>query len=103
MHFERMGRAMDEYLVRSEVPQQPAEARMVMGGGSPVEFVSILRMQHSRLPENEKSLVLASIHGKLAFGAVASQMRRLFGSCGSEASQDVFGCCGRGPVLGGWG
>ena len=60
-----------------------------MGGGSPEGFVSILRMHKTALSKYGKSLVLARIRGTLAFAAVAKQMRRLFGSCGSVARQDV--------------
>ena len=60
-----------------------------MGGGSPEGFVPILRMHKAALSKNGKSFLLARIQGALAFATVAKQMRRLFGSCGSVARQDV--------------
>ena len=47
-------------------------------------------MRNAALSKNEKSLVSARIQGTSAFTAEARQMRRLFGSCGSAASQDVL-------------
>ena len=47
-------------------------------------------MQNASLPKNEESLAAASLQGKSAFAAAARQMRRLFGSCGNAAHQDVL-------------
>ena len=80
---------MNAYSLESEARRREAEARMAMGGGFPAEFVSILRMQNASLGGTDAEQVSASIRGALAFAAAAKQMRRLFGSCGSAARQDV--------------
>ena len=84
------GRAIDASLVEFDVLRCEEAERRVMEGGFPEGFVSILFAHNASLPENGKSSVLASIRSTLAFAAAARQMRRLFGSCGSAARQDVL-------------
>ena len=70
--------------------RQKVEARMIMGGGFPDEFVSVLRMQNAALTKNEKTLVLASLRNFLSLQSAPAQMRRLFGPCGYASRQDVL-------------
>ena len=52
--------------------------------------VAALRSRNADLPNREKVLVLASIHGKLAMMEIASQTRRLFWPIGARAKKDVL-------------
>ena len=63
---------------------------MAMEGGFHEEFVSILCMHNASLFGNGKALVLASVHGTLAFAAAAKHLRRLFGSRRDAARGDVL-------------
>ena len=67
-----------------------AEASMLMGGGFPQRFVSILCMKNAALTENDKSLVLASIQGALAFAAARNRCVDFSGSRAGAARQDVL-------------
>ena len=86
--YKRACQTTDAFLLGSDVPLHTAVARVVMESGFPEEFVCILRMQNAPSPKNGKS-VLASVRGPMMFPAAARQMRRLFGSCGRAARQDV--------------
>ena len=47
LNLERADQASDVYLMDFDVSREKAEARMVMGGGFPNEFVSILCVQNA--------------------------------------------------------
>ena len=61
-----------------------------MGARFPVAFDSILLMQNAALSLQGKSRVLASTQKRLKFTDVAATARRLFGSCGGTARQDIL-------------
>ena len=89
-NLKRTDHTTDVYLLAFDVLREKAEARMVMGSGSPDEFVSILCMQNAALSENEASLALAGMRNTLASPEVVRRMRRLFGPCGMAVRQDVL-------------
>ena len=53
MHFKRTGQDMGTYLIEFDMLRRKAEARMIMGGGFPDEFASVLCMQNAALAKNE--------------------------------------------------
>ena len=89
-YFKRTGQNMDTYLMEFDMLRQKAEARMLMGSGSPDEFAPVLFVQNAALTKNEKTLALASSGNTLAFESVSAQMRRLFGPCDYASRQDVL-------------
>ena len=50
--FKRTDQPMDTYIIEFEMLRRKAEARMVMGPGFLVEFVSVLCMRNGALPKN---------------------------------------------------
>ena len=87
--FRRTSQTTGEYLLRSDLLRQKAEARMQMGGSFPGTFVAASRMQHAPLPRVEQSLVSASARGRLEIATAARQMRLLFGPTGGTVRQDA--------------
>ena len=77
------------FLMDFDMLRQKAEARAIMGSGSPDKFVSSLCMQNAALTQNGKTLVPASAGNALAFQSVSAQMRRLSGPCGHASRRDV--------------
>ena len=63
---------------------------MLMRSGPPGEVVLVLRMQKAAFSENEKTLVLASLHNAPGLSEVSAQMRSLFGPRGCASRQDVL-------------
>ena len=63
---------------------------MQMGGVLPESLATFLRSQDAALPSSEESFILASAQGNSGAPAVAKQTRRLFGSRGDAARQDVL-------------
>ena len=63
---------------------------MEMGAGFPEAFASIPRGQTAALSRREKSLVPVSTQNCLKFTDVSATRRRLFGSCGCAARQDIL-------------
>ena len=59
MHFKRPDRTTAVYLTEFELPRRKAEAKIVLGGGSPPEFVPIVSTRNATLPTDRESLVLA--------------------------------------------
>ena len=56
-NFKRTGQNMDRNLTELDMLRQKAEARMLMGSGSPDEFASVLRVQNTDSAKYEKFLV----------------------------------------------
>ena len=89
MRSERTDQRAEVHLIVSGVLRYRAEGSMLTGGGFPNGSAPILRMWDAAVSRDEQSLVFAGSQGAIAFAAVAKEMRRLFGSCGGAARQDV--------------
>ena len=81
---------MNEYAARFELLRSKAESVTRTGGASPDQVASALFTHTARPSCPEKSLALACSKGNLGTHAVASNMRRLFGSRGGAAPRDVL-------------
>ena len=75
---------------RFQAQRRKAEYETHMGGVLPKRFASVLCMQNTPPSRSAKSMVQASAQGKSGIPAAAGQMRRVFGSCGAVARQDVW-------------
>ena len=67
LYFKCPDQDEDTYLMEFDILRQKAEARMIMGGGSPDESVSVLCMQIAALAKNETTLVSHGFHTALVF------------------------------------
>ena len=63
---------------------------MQPGGTSPEASVVVLCLQNASVSRHERSLVLASAHGRLGIWEVVQQMRRLRGPLGIAGIQGVL-------------
>ena len=90
LQFRRTDQPTDRYTVEFDLLRCKAEPKMQMGAGFPETFVFVLRMQDAAPSRLEKSLASASTQRSLIFEDVAMTMRRLFGSRGGAARQDIL-------------
>ena len=89
MNRQRSDHSANEFSAGCGLLRRGAESNVGAGAGFPDQFVSILRMNITRLSRREKPLVAASCRKSLKFWAASANMRRLFGLRGGGSRQDA--------------
>ena len=67
LQYARTDHTMARYLLEFGKLRRKAEARVMVRSAFPDRFASILCVQNAALSQNEKSPLLASVQGSLAF------------------------------------
>ena len=88
--YRRPGRKIDENIAERDPLRRRPESQIEVVAGFPGQFAPILRTQIAGLPRQEEPLELAGGRKSLKFGDAATNTRRLIGSCGEAARQDVL-------------